>query len=65
LVNKWNTVLVIEHNMDIIMNADHIIDIWKEWWDKWGYLLASWTIDEVVECTESYTTQAILKYRKH
>jgi len=35
LVDKWNSVLVIEHNMDVIVNADHIIDIWPEGWDHW------------------------------
>ena len=62
LVNKWNTVLVIEHNMDIIINADYIVDIWREWWDKWWELLVSWTIDNVRKCEESYTWQAINKY---
>lgn len=62
LVNKWNTVLVIEHNMDVIMNADHIIDIWKEWWDAGWELLWSGTIEDIINIKESYTGDAIKKY---
>lgn len=62
LVNKWNTVLVIEHNMDVIMNADHIIDIWKEWWDEWWELLGVGTINDIMNIKESYTGDAIKKY---
>ena len=62
LVNKWNTVLVIEHNMSVIINADYIIDIWKEGWDKWGELVIAWTIEEVRKCKDSYTWEAINKY---
>lgn len=64
LVDKGNSVLVIEHNMDVILNADYIIDIWPEWWDKWGNLMAYWTIDEIRQCQESFTGQAINKYLK-
>jgi excinuclease ABC subunit A len=64
LVSKGNTVLVIEHNMDVIMNADHIIDIWKEWWDEgWQFLWAG-TIDDISKLKESYTAEAINKYLK-
>ncbi len=62
LVDKWNSVLVIEHNMDVIMNADHIIDIWPEWWDKWWEIIASWTIKDISKCKDSFTWQAITKY---
>jgi len=62
LVDKWNTVIVIEHNMNMILNADHIIDIWPEWWDKWGTLMVAWSIEDVKKCKESYTGQAIKKY---
>ena len=62
LVNKWNTVLVIEHNIDVIINADYIVDIWKEWWDKWWELLVSGTIDNVMKCKASYTWEAINRY---
>jgi excinuclease ABC subunit A len=62
LVNKWNTVLVIEHNMDVIMNADHIIDIWKEWGDAGWELLWTGIIEDIINIKESYTGDAIKKY---
>lgn len=62
LVDKWNTVVVIEHNMNIILNADYIIDIWPEWWDKWWNLVVSGDINTVKNCKESYTGKAIIKY---
>jgi excinuclease ABC subunit A len=62
LVTKWNTVLVIEHNMDVIMNADHIIDIWKQWWDAWGQLLWAGTIEDISKLKDSFTSDAINKY---
>jgi len=65
LVNKWNTVIVIEHNMNMILNADHIIDIWPEWWDMWGTLLVAWSVEDVKNCKKSYTGQAIKKYLEH
>lgn len=62
LVDKWNTVLVIEHNMDVILNADHLIDIWPDWWDKWWNLVYEWWIEWIQNCKESFTWQAIKKY---
>jgi len=48
LVDKWNSVLVIEHNMEVITNSDYIIDIWLEWGDKWWTLMCQGTLDEVI-----------------
>jgi len=62
LVDKWNSVLVIEHNMDVIINADHIIDIWPEWWDKWWELLIFWSTDDIQKCKRSFTWEAITNY---
>jgi len=62
LVDKWNSVLVIEHNMDVIVNADHIIDIWPEWWDKWWELMSFWNVEDIKNCDKSYTWEAIRKY---
>jgi excinuclease ABC subunit A len=62
LVDKGNTVLVIEHNMDVIINADHIIDIWPQWWDKWWELMVFWNVKNIEDCKESYTWEAIIKY---
>ncbi len=55
--------MVIEHNMDVIMNADHIIDIWPVWWDLWGKLMASGNVDDIMNCKESFTWEAIKKYK--
>lgn len=65
LVDKGNTVIVIEHNMNIILNADHIIDIGPEGWDKGGTLVVAWDIETVKNTKNSYTGQAILKYEKN
>lgn len=62
LVEKWNSVLVIEHNMDVIKNADYIIDIWLEWWDKWWELIWFWSVEDIIKCKKSYTWDAIRKY---
>ncbi len=65
LVDKWNTVIVIEHNMNIILNADHIVDIWPEGWDAGGTLVVAGDIETVKKCKQSYTGQAIQKYIEH
>lgn len=62
LVDKGNTVLVIEHNMDVILNADHIIDIGPTGWDEWWNLVISWDIETVKKCKKSFTWEAIKKY---
>jgi excinuclease ABC subunit A len=62
LVDKWNSVLIIEHNMDVIINADYIIDIWPDWWHKWWELVVAWTVEDVKKCKNSFTWKAILKY---
>ena len=62
LVDKGNSVVVIEHNMNVILNADYIIDIGAEWGDKWWNLVVAGTIQEVSDCKESYTGKAIKKY---
>jgi len=65
LVDKWNTVLVIEHNMDVILNADYIIDIWAEWGDKWWELVVEGNIEKVSKDKKSYTAEAIKEYLKN
>ena len=57
LVTKGNTVIVIEHNMDVIKSSDYIIDLGPEGGDKGGYVLAQGTIEDVKKCKESYTAQ--------
>ena len=55
LISRGHTIVVIEHNMDVIKCADHIIDLGPEGGDKGGYLVCTGTPEEVVECEASYT----------
>jgi excinuclease ABC subunit A len=57
LVDKGNTVIIIEHNMDIIKVADHIIDLGPEGGDKGGMIVAEGTPEAVAAVPESYTGQ--------
>ena len=62
LVDAGNTVLVIEHNLDVIKTADHIIDLGPEGGDGGGYVVASGTPEEVASVEESYTGQYLKRY---
>ncbi len=55
LVSKGNTIIVIEHNLDVIKSSDHIIDIGPEGGDGGGYIVVSGTPEEVVKEKKSYT----------
>ncbi|MBQ3202157.1 MAG: excinuclease ABC subunit UvrA [Clostridia bacterium] len=55
LVDGGNTVIVIEHNLDVIKTADHIIDLGPEGGDKGGTLVACGTPEDIAACEESYT----------
>lgn len=57
LVDAGNTVLVIEHNLDVIKTADHIIDLGPEGGDRGGTIVCTGTPEEVADCKESYTGQ--------
>ncbi|HPW53166.1 MAG TPA: excinuclease ABC subunit UvrA [Erysipelotrichaceae bacterium] len=57
IVDNGDTVLVIEHNLDVIKNADYIIDLGPDGGDQGGYVVACGTIQEVAEVKESYTGQ--------
>ncbi|HZJ98891.1 MAG TPA: excinuclease ABC subunit UvrA [Tissierellaceae bacterium] len=59
LVEDGNTVIVIEHNLDVIKTADYIIDLGPEGGDNGGTLITAGTPEEVSQCTESYTGQFI------
>ncbi len=56
-----NTVIVIEHNLDVVKVADHIIDLGPEGGDKGGTLVVSGTPEEVAACERSYTGQYLKK----
>lgn len=55
LVDKGNTVLIIEHNMDIIKSADWVIDMGPEGGDAGGQVVAEGTPEDIVKCATSYT----------
>jgi excinuclease ABC subunit A len=57
LVNRGNTVLVIEHNLDVIKTADYIIDIGPEGGDDGGRIIAAGSPEEVAARKRSYTGQ--------
>ena len=62
LVDAGNTVLVIEHNLDVIKTADHIIDLGPEGGDMGGYIVAQGTPEEVAQVSGSYTGQYLKGY---
>ena len=62
LVDAGNTVLVIEHNLDVIKTADYLIDLGPEGGDGGGYIVATGTPEEVAKVPESYTGQYLQKY---
>ena len=64
LVDKGNTVLVIEHNLDVIKVADHIIDIGPEGGYKGGQIIAEGTPEEIAENEGSWTGKFLKKYLK-
>ena len=61
LVDQNNTVVVIEHNLDVIKVADHIIDLGPEGGDGGGELLVTGTPEEIAKCKKSYTGQFLKK----
>jgi len=61
LVEKGNTVLIIEHNGDVIRNADWIIDLGPEGGDKGGYIVAEGSVKEIIKNKKSYTGQYLKK----
>lgn len=64
LVDTGNTIVVIEHNLDVIKRADHIIDLGPEGGDRGGTIIAEGTPEHVAEVEESYTGQFLKKILK-
>ena len=64
LVEKGNSIVVIEHNLDVIKTADYIIDIGPEGGDKGGTVVAAGTPEEIVKIKKSYTGKYLKKYLK-
>ena len=61
LVDAGNTVVVIEHNLDVIKRADHIIDLGPDGGFRGGTIVAEGTPEKVAECEEAYTGQFLKK----
>jgi excinuclease ABC subunit A len=64
LIAMGHTVVIIEHNMDVIKSADHVIDIGPEGGEEGGQLVAQGTPEEIAACPDSYTGQ-YLKEKLH
>lgn len=62
LVDEGNTVIVIEHNLDMIKCADYIVDLGPEGGDKGGTIIATGTPEKIAEAKESYTGKYLKKY---
>jgi excinuclease ABC subunit A len=65
LVNRGNTVLIIEHNMDVIKVADHIIDLGPEGGERGGRIICEGTPEEVASDEVSFTAQFLKKELNH
>lgn len=57
LLNRGHSILVIEHNLDVIQYADHVIDLGPDGGDKGGNLVATGTPEEIAKCKDSVTGQ--------
>ena len=62
LSDSGNTVIVIEHNLDVIKTADYIIDIGPEGGDGGGTVIAKGTPEEIAECSNSYTGEYVKRF---
>lgn len=65
LVDKGNTVIVIEHNMDIIKSADYIIDLGPEGGEKGGYIVTEGIPEEIINDEKSYTGKYLKQHLNH
>ena len=61
IVDRGNTVVVIEHNLDVIKIADYIVDMGPEGGEKGGYIIAEGTPEEIINVKESYTGKFLKK----
>lgn len=64
LVDAGNTVVVIEHNLDVIKRADHVIDLGPEGGNRGGTIVAAGTPEEIAACEKSYTGEFLKKILK-
>ncbi len=61
LVDRGNTVVVIEHNLDVVRYADHVVDLGPEGGEAGGEIVATGTPEEITRCARSYTGHALAK----
>ena len=64
LTDQNNTLVVIEHNLDVIKSADYIVDLGIDGGDAGGNLVASGTPEDIAKCEESYTGEFLRKILK-
>jgi len=64
LVDRGNTVVVIEHNLDVVKNADYVVDLGPEGGENGGYVVCTGTPEKIMECPSSYTGDALKKILK-
>jgi len=62
LVDKGNTVIIIEHNMEVIKSADYIIDLGPEGGEKGGQIVITGTPEDIIKNESSYTSQFLKKH---
>lgn len=62
LISQGHSLLIVEHNLDVIKYADHVIDIGPEGGDAGGNLVAEGTPEQIVKCPESYTGKYLKPY---
>ena len=62
LVDQGNSVILIEHNLDVIKSSDYLIDLGPEGGDEGGRIVAAGTPEEVSDVEESYTGQFLRRY---
>jgi excinuclease ABC subunit A len=62
LVTKGNTVICVEHNLDVVKFADWIVDLGPDGGDKGGYIVAEGTVQDVIKNSKSWTGKYLKKY---
>jgi excinuclease ABC subunit A len=63
LVDQGNTMVLIEHNLDVIRSADHVIDLGPEGGDAGGEIVAEGTPEQIARCARSHTGRFLAKGR--
>ncbi len=64
LVETGNSMIIIEHNLDIIKMADYVVDLGPEGGNRGGTIVATGTPEQIAKCEESYTGKFLKRYLK-